>query len=154
LNCRTWRAFEQDASSRLWLHVGLRVAFLPDDEGHDLAWQTALLGQKPPLKLKEIVYDVVQGSHVAARAIVMQRKTRRPVQFEITEQTRDAVKADSLRRSDLIHCVIRLFQSWLMRMFPLMCASRLAATMTRRFTNGTCISICTLKSVRLKNCDR
>jgi integrase len=88
-----------------------------------------LLGQKPPLKLKEIwalrirlqldhrtrelalfnlaidsklrgcdlvglrVHDVVQGSHVAARAIVMQKKTRRPVQFEITEQTRDAVAA-------------------------------------------------------------
>src|SRR5437588_8353907 len=37
------------------------------------------------------VHDVVQGSHVAARAIVMQKKTQRPVQFEITEQTRDAV---------------------------------------------------------------
>ena len=88
-----------------------------------------LLGQKPPLKLKEIwairirlqmdhrtrelalfnlaidsklrgcdlvglrVYDVVQGSHVAARTIVMQKKTQRPVQFEITEQSRDAVAA-------------------------------------------------------------
>jgi integrase len=86
-----------------------------------------LLGQKPPLKLKESwairirlqldhrarelalfnlaidsklrgcdlvglrVHDVVQGSRVAARAIVMQKKTQRPVQFEITEQTRDAV---------------------------------------------------------------
>src|SRR5258707_5349885 len=30
-------------------------------------------------------------SHVAPRAIVMQKKTQRPVQFEITEQTRDAV---------------------------------------------------------------
>jgi len=36
---------------------------------------------------------VLQGSHVAARAIVMQKKTQRPVQFEITEQTRDAVAA-------------------------------------------------------------
>src|SRR2546428_4331997 len=88
-----------------------------------------LLGQKPPLKLKEIwavrirlqldhrtrelalfnlaidsklcgcdlvglrVHDVAQGSHVTARAIVMQKKTQRPVQFEITEQTRDAVAA-------------------------------------------------------------
>src|ERR1700737_3991225 len=88
-----------------------------------------LLGQKPPLKLKEIwairirlqlarrarelalfnlatnsklrgcdlvglrVHDVVHGSRVAARAIVMQKKTQRPVQFEITEQTRDAVAA-------------------------------------------------------------
>ena len=86
-----------------------------------------MLGQKPPLKLKEIwairirlqldhrtrelalfnlaidsklrgcdlvglrVRDVVQGTHVAPRAIVMQKKTQRPVQFEITEQTRDAV---------------------------------------------------------------
>ena len=88
-----------------------------------------LIGQKPPLRLKEIwairirlelerrtrelalfnlaidsklrgcdlvglrVQDVVQGSHIASRAIVMQRKTQRPVQFEITEQTRDAVAA-------------------------------------------------------------
>ena len=88
-----------------------------------------LLGQRPPLKLKEIwairirlqlthrsrelalfnlaidsklrgcdlvglrVHDVVQGSRVASRAIVMQKKTQRSVQFEITEQTRDAVAA-------------------------------------------------------------
>ena len=39
------------------------------------------------------VYDVVQGSRGAPRAIVMQKKTQRPVQFEITEQTRDAVAA-------------------------------------------------------------
>src|SRR5437667_6957191 len=39
------------------------------------------------------VHDVVQGSRVAPRAIVMQKKTQRPVQFEITEQTRDAVAA-------------------------------------------------------------
>ena len=99
-------------------------------EGRATPWNKGkLLGQKPPLKLKEIwairirlqldhrtrelalfnlaidsklracdliglrVHDVVQGSNVAARAIVMQRKTQRPVQFEITEQTRDAVTA-------------------------------------------------------------
>ena len=39
------------------------------------------------------VRDVFRGSHVAPRAIVMQKKTQRPVQFEITEQTRDAVGA-------------------------------------------------------------
>lgn len=86
-----------------------------------------LLGQKPPLRLKDIwairirlqlakktrdlalfnmaidsklrgcdlvalrVRDVQQGSHILARAIVMQKKTHRPVQFEITDQTRDAV---------------------------------------------------------------
>ncbi|MGA2553091.1 MAG: tyrosine-type recombinase/integrase [Burkholderiaceae bacterium] len=37
--------------------------------------------------------DVMQGSQVASRAIVMQKKTQRPVQFEITEQTRKAIKA-------------------------------------------------------------
>jgi hypothetical protein len=39
------------------------------------------------------VQDVVQGSLIAPRAIVMQKKTQRPVQFEITEQPRDAVAA-------------------------------------------------------------
>jgi hypothetical protein len=39
------------------------------------------------------VRDVFQGSHVASRAIVMQKKTQRPVQFEITEQTRKTVGA-------------------------------------------------------------
>src|SRR5438093_7793027 len=99
-------------------------------DGRAVPWNKGkLLGQKPPLKLKEIwairirlqldhrsrelalfnlaidsklrgcdlvglrVHDVVQGSHVAPRAIVMQKKTQRPVQFEITEQTRDAVVA-------------------------------------------------------------
>jgi integrase len=88
-----------------------------------------LVGQKSPLKLKEIwairtrlqlayqvrdlalfnlaidsklrgcdlvgmrVGDVMQGNHVVPRAIVMQHKTNRPVQFEITAQTRDAILA-------------------------------------------------------------
>ena len=100
-------------------------------QGRVAPWNKGkLLGQKPPLKLKEIwatrirlqlehrarelalfnlaidsklrgcdlvglrVRDVVQkGSQVAARAIVMQKKTQRPVQFELTEQTREAVAA-------------------------------------------------------------
>ena len=41
------------------------------------------------VKLK--VRDVSHGDRIAARAIVMQQKTQRPVQFEITEQTREAV---------------------------------------------------------------
>ena len=88
-----------------------------------------LVGQKAPLKLKEIwairvrlqleerprelamfnlaidsklrscdlvklrVRDVCHGDWVATRAIVMQQKTQRPVQFEITEQTRESVVA-------------------------------------------------------------
>src|SRR5260370_7004513 len=97
-------------------------------EGRATPWNKGkLLGQKPPLKLKEIwairirlqldhrtrelalfnlaidsklrgcdlvglrVHDVVQGSHVAARAIVMQKKTQRPLQSHITDPTRDSV---------------------------------------------------------------
>jgi integrase len=88
-----------------------------------------MIGQKPPLKLKEIwairirlqltkkvrelamfnlaidsklrgcdlvslkVRDVTHGNQVAPRASVMQHKTQRPVQFELTDPTRDAVGA-------------------------------------------------------------
>jgi integrase len=88
-----------------------------------------LIGQKAPLKLKEIyairtrlqfgnrvrelalfnlaidsklrgcdlvklrVSDVAQDNHIMPRAIVMQQKTQRPVQFELTEQTRDSTLA-------------------------------------------------------------
>ena len=37
------------------------------------------------------VLDVAHGDHVAKRAMVMQQKTKQPVQFEITEQTREAI---------------------------------------------------------------
>jgi len=86
-----------------------------------------LVGQKAPLKLKEIwairirlqlagkvrdlalfnlaidsklrgcdlvslrVCDIGQGKSIFPRAVVMQHKTHRPVQFEITEQTRQSV---------------------------------------------------------------
>lgn len=86
-----------------------------------------LVGQKAPLKLKEIwairirlqlanrtrdlalfnlaidsklrscdlvklrVRDIAHGTQVSKRATVMQQKTQQPVQFEITEQTRDAL---------------------------------------------------------------
>jgi integrase len=39
------------------------------------------------------VSDIAQGGRVLPRAIVMQQKTKRPVQFEITEQTRTSVAA-------------------------------------------------------------
>ncbi len=38
------------------------------------------------------VRDICHGDQVAARALVMQHKTQRPVQFEITPATRDAVQ--------------------------------------------------------------
>jgi integrase len=88
-----------------------------------------LIGQKAPLKLKEIyairtrlqmgnrvrelalfnlaidsklrgcdlvklrVSDIAQSNQVVARAIVMQQKTQRPVQFELTQQTRESTQA-------------------------------------------------------------
>jgi integrase len=39
------------------------------------------------------VCDVCHGHHVDSRATIMQQKTQRPVQFEITDQTRDSVEA-------------------------------------------------------------
>ena len=52
------------------------------------------------------VRDIMHGDRVAARAIVMQQKTQRPVQFEITEQTREVlvawIRRASLRGDDLL----------------------------------------------------
>lgn len=39
------------------------------------------------------VQDIRHGSHVAARATVMQQKTQRSVQFEITEKIRESLEA-------------------------------------------------------------
>lgn len=39
------------------------------------------------------VRDIARGDHVSTRAIVKQQKTQRPVQFEITAQTRASVEA-------------------------------------------------------------
>lgn len=88
-----------------------------------------LVGQKPPLKLKDIwtirihlqnkhnirdlamfnlaidsklrgcdlvslrVRDITHGNQILPRAMIVQRKTQRPVQFELTEPTRAAVAA-------------------------------------------------------------
>ena len=38
------------------------------------------------------VRDICHGDQVATRAVVMQHKTQRPVQFEITQATREAVQ--------------------------------------------------------------
>ena len=56
------------------------------------------------VKLK--VRDICHGDQVAARTIVMQQKTGRPVQFEITEPTREAltlwIKKTGLRADDYV----------------------------------------------------
>ena len=38
------------------------------------------------------VADIAQGGNIKERAIVIQQKTKRPVQFELTEQTRESVR--------------------------------------------------------------
>jgi hypothetical protein len=58
------------------------------------------------------VRDVCHGDRVASRAIVLQQKTQRPVQFEITPATREAVEAWSksaaLRADDYLFRVGQL----------------------------------------------
>jgi integrase len=52
------------------------------------------------------VHDVTQANQVASRAMILQRKTGRPVQFEITEQSRSAIGAliasNNLRPTDYL----------------------------------------------------
>jgi hypothetical protein len=45
--------------------------------------------------------DICAGSKVRHRATIVQKKTGRPVQFEITEQSRNSVEAPGYRRSGL-----------------------------------------------------
>ena len=75
------------------------------------------------------VGDVAQGGQVRERAIVIQQKTGRPVQFELTEQTREVIRAwlskknlqdrDYLFPSRIHHCshlstrqYARIVDSW------------------------------------------
>jgi integrase len=52
------------------------------------------------------VRDVCHGQLMASRALILQQKTRRAVQFEITEPTRDAVstwiKKSALKSDDFL----------------------------------------------------
>lgn len=57
------------------------------------------------------VRDVAHGEHLSSRAMVMQQKTQRPVQFEITDQTRSALVA-WIHRAQL-RSEGYLFPSWL-----------------------------------------
>ena len=99
------------------------------DQAHEPWNKGKLVGQKAPLKLKDIwairihlqlekrirdlarfnlaidsklrgcdlvnlrVHDITHGNQILARAMTVQRKTQRPVQFELTEPTRAAVAA-------------------------------------------------------------
>jgi integrase len=97
-----------------------------------------LIGQKPPLKPKDIwairihlqianrrrdlalfnlaldsklracdlvklrVSDVMQGTSISTRAMILQQKTQQPVRFEITEQTRSAL-SNWIEEAELKH---------------------------------------------------
>ena len=57
------------------------------------------------------VRDITHGDQVATQTIVMQQKTQRPVQFEITEHTRESL-------ADWIWCANRQPQDYLCRARP------------------------------------
>jgi hypothetical protein len=85
LNGRTWPETcptSIDCERRLTLHLAL----------FNLAVDSKLRGCD---LVRLQVRDVYQGSSVATRAIVMQQKTHRPVQFEITDATRGSIPVGS-----------------------------------------------------------
>src|ERR1039457_5245434 len=71
----------------------IRIRLQMGDHTRDLALFDLAIDSKlracDLVKLR--VRDVSHGDRVASRTIIMQQKTKRPVQFEITEQTREAV---------------------------------------------------------------
>jgi integrase len=70
---------------RTWLHMAGRSR---DLTLFDLGIDSKLRGCDL-VKLR--VRDICHGDRIAPRAIIMQQKTQRPVQFEITPSTREAV---------------------------------------------------------------
>lgn len=85
----------QKAPLRLCDIWAIRVRLQLAHEVRDLALFNLAIDSKlracDLVKLK--VRDIAHGAQIASRAIVMQQKTKRPVQFEITEPTRTAVRA-------------------------------------------------------------
>ncbi len=84
----------QKAPPRLRDIWAIRVRLQIADKTRDLAlFDLAIDSKLRACDLTRLrVRDVAHGKHVASRAIVMQKKTQRPVQFEITEQTRTALE--------------------------------------------------------------
>jgi integrase len=76
--------------SEIW---AIRVRLQIQDRTRDLALFNLAIDSKlracDLVKLR--VREVTQAGQVAGRAIIMQQKTKRPVQFEITDQTKLAV---------------------------------------------------------------
>ena len=72
---------------------GIRTRLQLADDSRELALFNLAIDSKLRAcdLVKLTVRDVWRGSGVASRATVMQQKTHHPVQFEITEQTRNTV---------------------------------------------------------------
>ncbi|WP_339483746.1 tyrosine-type recombinase/integrase [Pseudomonas sp. RL_5y_Pfl2_73] len=105
----------QKAPLRLRDIWAIRVRLQLTDRVRDLAlFDLAIDSKLRACDLTKLrLRDVAHGDHVSPRAIVMQQKTQRPVQFEITEQTRTALDAwihlAKLRNDDFLfpsrlHC--------------------------------------------------
>jgi len=78
-------------AQQIW---AIRIRLQINDSLRDLALFNLAIDSKlrgcDLVKLK--VSDIAHGDHVKSRAQVIQQKTGRPVQFEITQQTRQAVE--------------------------------------------------------------
>lgn len=85
----------QKAPLRLKDIWAIRVRLQIAEETRDLAlFNLAIDSKLRACDLTKLrVRDVAHGELVLSLAIVMQQKTQRPVQFEITEQTRPALEA-------------------------------------------------------------
>ena len=71
----------------------IRIRLQMDNRLRDLALFNLAIDSKlracDLVKLK--ISDISHGDQIARRAIILQQKTQRPVQFELTDQTRDSV---------------------------------------------------------------
>jgi len=89
------RLVGQKAPLKLKEIWAIRIRLQLADKARDLALFNLVIDSKlrgcDPVSLR--VADIAQGKTVRSRAMVMQRKTHRPVQFEITEQPRQSVAA-------------------------------------------------------------
>ena len=89
----------------------IRVRLQLSDNKRDLALFNLAIDSKlracDLVKLK--VRDICTGDRVSSRATILQQKTHRPVQFEITESTRAAV--EQWMRFDTLHSEDYLFPS-------------------------------------------
>lgn len=93
--CNKGKLVGQKAPLRLRGIWGIRVRLQIAEITRDLAlFDLAIDSKLRACDLTKLrVRDIAHGEHVSQRATVMQQKTQRPVQFEITEQTRAALGA-------------------------------------------------------------